>query len=147
MKAANAQGWDDVTFLFLTSVYSENFAAAIDDAAAGIYVPAEFYPFTEENEINADWRRDDRQRHRADLVHPGGFLAATYFIEVWRASTENHPGIRERGPEGHEPIDNPMVGTPFQFGTINTAGWPIAFKTGTNAWEKVADDWLRDPQN
>ena len=35
VKAANAQGWDDVTFLFLTSVYSENFAAAIDDAAAG----------------------------------------------------------------------------------------------------------------
>ncbi len=56
MKAANAQGWDDVTWLYLTSVYSENFAEAIDDAGAGIYVPAEFYPFTDDSEINSDWR-------------------------------------------------------------------------------------------
>ena len=44
VKAANAQGWNDLTFLFLTSVYSENFAAAIDDAAAGIYVPSRVLP-------------------------------------------------------------------------------------------------------
>lgn len=56
VKAANAQGWNDVTWLYLTSVYSENFAKAIDDAGAGIYVPAEFYPFTDENAVNKDWR-------------------------------------------------------------------------------------------
>ena len=45
-----------MTWLYLTSVYSENFAEAIDDAGAGIYVPAEFYPFTDDDEIKADWR-------------------------------------------------------------------------------------------
>ncbi|GAB6856869.1 hypothetical protein JCM13591A_09740 [Microbacterium xylanilyticum] len=42
IKAANAQGWNDVTFLYLTSVYSDNFAQAVDNAGAGVYVPAEF---------------------------------------------------------------------------------------------------------
>lgn len=56
VKAANQQGWDDVVWLYLTSVYSENFAKAIDDAGAGIYVPAEFYPFTDDSDINADWK-------------------------------------------------------------------------------------------
>lgn len=149
VKAANAQGWDDVTFLFLTSVYSENFAAAIDDAAAGIYVPAEFYPFTEENDINADWRTLMTENDIAlTSFSQGGFLAATYFIEVLQGIDGDI--TRESvsaALKDMEPIDNPMVGTPFQFGTINTAGWPIALKTGTNAWEKVADDWLRIPQN
>ena len=44
---------------------------------------------------------------------------------------------------GMDPIENPMVGTPYAFGTQNTAGWPIVLESGTNAWEKVADDWLR----
>ncbi len=149
VKAANAQGWDDVTFLFLTSVYSENFAAAIDDSAAGIYVPAEFYPFTEENDINADWRTLMTDNDIAlTSFSQGGFLAATYFLEV----LEGIDGDITRESvsaalKDMDPIDNPMVGTPFQFGTINTSGWPIALKTGTNAWEQVADDWLRIPQN
>lgn len=149
LKAANAQGWDDVVFLFLTSVYSENFAAAIDDAAGGIYVPAEFYPFTEENEINADWRSLMTENGIAlTSFSQGGFLAATYFLEVLQSIEGDI--TRESvtaALNDMAPIDNPMVGTPFQFGTFNTAGWPIALKTGTNAWEKVADDWLRISDN
>ena len=74
----------------------------------------------------------------------GGFLAATYFLEVLQGIDGDI--TRESvsaALKDMEPIDNPMVGTPFPFGTINTAGWPIVLKTGTNAWEKVADDWLR----
>lgn len=147
IKAANAQGWDDVTFLFLTSVYSENFAAAIDDAAQGIYVPAEFYPFTEESDINDEWRTLMTENDIAlTSFSQGGFLAATYFIEVLKSIKGDV--TRESvtaALQAMSPIDNPMVGTPYQFGTYNTAGWPIALKTGTNAWEKVADDWLRIP--
>lgn len=145
VKAANAQGWDDVTFLYLTSVYSENFAAAIDNAAAGIYVPAEFYPFTEENEINADWRELMTENNIAlTSFSQGGYLAATYFIEVLESIDGDI--TRESVAEAlkdMDPIENPMVGTPYAFGTDNTAGWPIVLKTGTNAWEQVADDWFR----
>ncbi|MFY9712266.1 MAG: ABC transporter substrate-binding protein [Microbacterium sp.] len=145
LKAANAQGWDDVTFLYLTSVYSENFAAAIDNAAGGIYVPAEFYPFTEENEINKEWR-DLMTANDIALTSfsQGGYLAATYFIEVLKGIDGDI--TRESVGEAlknMDPIENPMVGTPYAFGTDNTAGWPIVLKSGTNAWEQVADDWFR----
>lgn len=145
VKAANAQGWDDVTWLYLTSVYSENFADAIDNAGAGIYVPAEFYPFTEENEINAEWRElMEKNDIPLTAFSQGGYLAAKYFIEVLEGMDGDI--TRETVAEAlknMEPIENPMVGTPYAFGTENTAGWPIVLKSGTNAWEKVADDWLR----
>lgn len=149
IKAANAQGWTDVTWLFLTSVYSENFAAAVSDTAAGVYVPAEFYPFTEENEINQEWRDLMTENDIAlTSFSQGGFLAAKYFIEVLEGMEGDI--TRETVAEAlrsMDPIDNQMVGTPFQFGTINTAGWPIVLRSGTNAWEQVADDWLRIPEN
>lgn len=144
VKAANAQGWDDVTWLYLTSVYSENFADAVDDTGAGIYVPAEFYPFTEENEINQDWR-ELMEANDIPLTSfsQGGYLAAKYFIEVLEGMEGDI--TRETVTEalrGMAPIDNPMVGMPYAFGTQNTSGWPIILKSGTNAWEKVADDWF-----
>ncbi|CAH0251952.1 hypothetical protein SRABI76_03265 [Microbacterium oxydans] len=145
VKAANAQGWDDVTWLYLTSVYSENFAEAIDNAGAGIYVPAEFYPFTDDNEINSDWR-DLMTANDIPLTSfsQGGYLAAKYFIEVLQGIDGDI--TRESvsaALKNMDPIENPMVGTPYVFGTQNTAGWPIILKSDTNAWEKVADDWLR----
>jgi branched-chain amino acid transport system substrate-binding protein len=149
VKAANAQGWNDVTWLYLTSVYSENFAKAIDDAGAGIYVPAEFYPFTEESDINADWRALMKENDiPLSSFSQGGYLAATYFIEALKSIDGDV--TRESvtaAIKGMDPIENPMVGDPFVFGKIPTAGWPIALKSGTNAWEQVADDWLRIPAN
>ncbi|MBS1897544.1 MAG: ABC transporter substrate-binding protein [Actinobacteria bacterium] len=148
VKAANAQGWNDVTWLYLTSVYSENFAKAIDDAGAGIYVPAEFYPFTDENAVNKDWR-DLMTKNKIPLTSfsQGGYLAATYFIEALKSVKGDI--TRESVSEAIKSmpaVDNKMIGDPYKFGTIPTAGWPIELKTGTHAWEKVADDWYRIPK-
>jgi branched-chain amino acid transport system substrate-binding protein len=149
VKAANAQGWTDVTWLYLTSVYSENFAKAIDDAGAGIYVPAEFYPFTEENDATKDWRAlMEKNDIPLTAFSQGGYLAATYFIEALKSVDGDI--TREsvsKAIKAMDPIDNPMVGDPFVFGTVPTAGWPITLKSGTHAWEKVADDWYRIPAN
>jgi len=149
VKAANAQGWNDVTWLYLTSVYSENFAKAIDNAGAGIYVPAEFYPFTEDNDINKEWR-DLMNKNDIPLTafSQGGFLAAKHFIAVLK--TMKGDITREtvsKALKSMEPIKNDMIGTDYHFGVDNTAGWPIELKSGTHAWEKVADDWLRIPEN
>ena len=148
VKAANAQGWNDVTWLYLTSVYSENFAKAIDNAGAGIYVPAEFYPFTEENDVNKDWR-DLMTKNKIPLTSfsQGGYLAATYFIEALKSvkgdiTRESVSAAIKSMPA----VDNKMIGDPYKFGTIPTAGWPIELKSGTHAWEKVADDWYRIPK-
>ncbi|MDL9980220.1 ABC transporter substrate-binding protein [Microbacterium candidum] len=149
VKAANAQGWNDVTWLYLTSVYSENFAKAIDNASAGIYVPAEFYPFTEENDATKDWRALMAKNNiPLTAFSQGGYLAATYFIEALKSIKGDI--TREsvsKAIKAMSPIKNPMVGDPYTFGTVPTAGWPIALKTGTHAWEKVADDWYRIPKN
>jgi len=154
VKAANAQGWNDVTWLYLTSVYSDNFAKAVSDAGAGIYVPAEFYPFTDaSSDVNKDWR-DLMTKNKIPLTSfsQGGYLAAKYFIQV----AEGIKGdiTREsvtKALHDMSAITNPMVGTPYTFGTAkvhdgNTAGWPIKLVTGTNAWELNGDDWITIPK-
>lgn len=154
VKAANAQGWDDVTWLYLTSVYSENFAEAIDDAGAGIYVPAEFYPFTDTaSEVNLEWHDLMTENDIAlTSFSQGGFLAAKYFIEVLQGIDGDI--TRETvtaALHDMDPIENAMVGTPYVFGTAdthagNTAGWPITLQSGTNAWELAGDDWVNLPK-
>lgn len=145
IKAANAQGWNDVTFLYLTSVYSDNFAQAVDNAGAGVYVPAEFYPFTDDNAINKGWR-DLMTKNKIPLTSfsQGGYLAATHFIEVLKTikGDVTREGV-SAALKSMKPIDDKMIGTPYTFGVDNTAGWPIVLKSGTHKWEKVSDDWLR----
>jgi branched-chain amino acid transport system substrate-binding protein len=154
LKAAQAQGWTDVTWLLLTSVYSENYAKAIANAGAGVYVPAEFYPFTDSAApANKDWR-DLMGKNGIPLTSfsQGGYLAAKYFLDVVRGIKGDitresvTKALREM-----KPISDPMVGTPYVFGPAqahhdNTAGWPIKLTTGSNRWDLAARDWLRIPK-
>jgi branched-chain amino acid transport system substrate-binding protein len=154
LKAAQAQGWTDVTWLLLTSVYSENYAKAISNAGAGVYVPAEFYPFTDAGSPQTkDWR-DLMTKNKIPLTSfsQGGYLAAKYFLDVVRGIKGDitresvTKALREM-----KPVSDPMVGTPYVFGPAathhdNTAGWPIKLAGGTNKWELAAQDWLRIPK-
>ncbi|SEF21594.1 branched-chain amino acid transport system substrate-binding protein [Amycolatopsis pretoriensis] len=155
LKAAQAQGWNDVTWLLLTSVYSENYAKAIANAGAGVYVPAEFYPFTDAGSPQTkDWR-DLMTKNKIPLTSfsQGGYLAAKYFLDVVRGIKGDitresvTKALREM-----KPVSDPMVGTPYVFGPArthhdNTAGWPIKLASGTNKWELAAQDWLRIPRS
>lgn len=152
IKAANQQGWDDVTFLFLTSVYSENFATAITNSGAGVYVPAEFFPFTAENEINADWR-DLMEENNIALTSfsQGGYLAATFMVEVLESIDGDitRDSVNE-ALANMQPIDNDMIAYPYQFDKIaaqdyEPGGWPVVLKSGAGAWEQAADDWVSVP--
>lgn len=153
MKAAQAQGWKDVTWLNLTSVYSANYAKAVTEAGAGVYVPAEFYPFTDANSTQTkDWR-DLMTKNNIPLTSfsQGGYLAATYFVQVVKGIQGDitRDSVTKALHE-MQPISNPMVGTPYVFGTAdkhdaNTAGWPVKLLTGTNKWQLAAKDWLRIP--
>lgn len=153
VKAANAQGWNDVTWLYLTSVYSTNFANAISNAGKGIYVPAEFYPFTNESsDINKDWL-GLMKANKIPLTafSQGGYLAATYFVQVLKSiKGDITRDSVTKALHDMKPITNPMIGTPYTFGTAqvhntNTAGWPIKLMSGTHKWELNGDDWLRLP--
>jgi branched-chain amino acid transport system substrate-binding protein len=154
LKAAQAQGWTDVTWLLLTSVYSENYAKAVSNAGAGVYVPAEFYPFTDAAAApNQEWR-DLMTKNKIPLTSfsQGGYLAAKYFLgvlkgikgDITRESVTK--ALREM-----RPISDPMVGTPYVFGPEqthhdNVAGWPVKLATGTNKWEPAGQEWLRIPK-
>jgi branched-chain amino acid transport system substrate-binding protein len=151
LRAAAAQGWTDVSFLFLTSVYSQQFAEANLDTANGVYVPAEFAPFTDPDlEANKEWR-DLMESNGIALTSfsQGGYLAAKYFIEVIESidGDVTRESVNDALRGMTEPIANPMVGTPWLFGdgeshSSNRAGWPVALPSGTGAWETAADDWL-----
>ncbi|GAA4524007.1 ABC transporter substrate-binding protein [Amycolatopsis samaneae] len=154
LKAAQAQGWNDVTWLLLTSVYSENYAKAVQNAGAGVYVPAEFYPFTDAaSPQNKDWR-ELMAKNGIPLTSfsQGGYLAAKYFLAVLKGIKGDI--TRESVTKAlHEmqPITDPMVGTPYVFGNgkthhDNTAGWPVKLASGAGKWELAANDWLRIPK-
>lgn len=152
IKAANQQGWDDVTFLFLTSTYSESFAGAVDNSGAGVYVPAEFFPFTEDNDINADWKAL-MQKNDITLTSfsQGGYLAATFMVEVLKSiEGDITRDSVNKALESMKPIDNDMIAYPYEFKKLaaqdyEPGGWPVVLKSGTNAWAKSADNWLTIP--
>lgn len=149
LKAAEAQGLTDVTWLFLTSTYTSEFAKAAGSAGKGVYVPAEFAPFTDPNEAaNKDWRAlMEKNNIPLTSFAQGGYLAATYFIEVLKGIKGDI--TRQSVTDAllaMKPIDNPMVGTPYVFGPggkhgSNTAAWPVQLKDG--AWVKASDTWMR----
>ncbi|QZY51690.1 ABC transporter substrate-binding protein [Leucobacter tenebrionis] len=152
IKAANQQGWDDVTFLMLTSVYSESFAKAIDNSAAGVYVPAEFYPFTEDSEVNADWKSLMEENDiTLTSFSQGGYLAATFMVEVLEGIDGDitRESVNE-ALKNMDPIETPMLAYPYQFDKMaaqdyEPGGWPVTLQSGTNTWEKAAEDWLMIP--
>lgn len=154
LKAAQAQGWNDVTWLLLTSVYSDNYAKAVTNAGTGVYVPAEFYPFTDANSPQTkDWR-ELMTRNGIPLTSfsQGGYLAAKYFIQVLKGikGDINRESVTKALQE-MQPISDPMVGTPYVFGPgkthhDNIAGWPVKLTSGAGKWELAGTDWLRIPK-
>jgi branched-chain amino acid transport system substrate-binding protein len=152
LKAAEAQGMNDMTFLFLTSAYSEQFAQAASFVGKGVYVPAEFAPYTVDGiTANDEWKAL-MEKHNVPLTSfgQGGYLAATHFLETLK--TMEGDITRENVTAAFKaqtvPSENPMTGTPFLFGAgeshgSNTAGWPITIKPGSNAWTSAQGDWMK----
>lgn len=152
VKGANSIGWDDITWLYLTSVYSENFAESVDDVGEGLYVPAEFFPFTEVNDETQDWRELMEENDIGlTAFSQGGYLAAKFFTEVVSGieGEITRDSVNE-ALRSMKPIEDPMLGTPYEFGPGDThhnltAGWPIKLNTDEHKWELAEDDWLLIP--
>ncbi len=151
LKAAEAQGMDDVTFVFLTAVYSVEFARAASWVGAGLYVPAEFSPYTSpEVPGNDEWRTlMEAKGIPLTSFGQGGYLAARHFIQTIESiegdvTRESVAAAFKAQTEGYE---NEMTGTPWLFGEgethgSNTAGWPIKIDPGSDVWTTAGDDWI-----
>lgn len=151
LKAAEAQGMDDVTFVFLTAVYSVEFAKAATWVGAGLYVPAEFSPYTSpEVPGNEDWQAlMEKNNIPLTSFGQGGYLAAKHFIQM--IESIDGPVTRESVTAAFtaqtEGYANEMTGTPWIFGDgdshgSNTAGWPIKIEPGSDVWTAAGDDWF-----
>lgn len=151
LKAAHSQGWDDVTWLLLTSVYTKKYANAISHAGDDVYLPAEFYPFTNpDSSENEDWYKTMKDNDISlTAFSQGGYLAAKFFVKVLRGIDGDI--TREsvtKALRTMDPIKDPMLGDAYQFGKDDThpggtSGWPVKLRSGTNEWELADDDWLR----
>lgn len=149
LKAAKAQGMSNVTWLFLTSAYSDQVAkAAGTSAGKGVYIPAEFYPYTNTSDAtNAAWEKLMKRNNIAlTSFAQGGYVAAENFVKVLK--TINGPITRASVTKAltsmTTSIDNPMVGTPWIFGSGTAhnsarAGWEVTLKNGT--WTNAATTW------
>lgn len=151
LKAAEAQGMKDMTFLFLTSTYSEQFAQAASFVGKGVYVPAEFSPYTVDGiAANDDWKQlMEKNNIPLTSFGQGGYLAATHFLETLKTikGDVTHETVAAALKAQTKPSENAMTGTPFIFGpgdshSSNTAGWPITIRPGSTTWESAADDWM-----
>lgn len=152
LKVAESQGLNDLTFLLLTSVYSEQFAAQANFVGKGIYVPAEFAPYTDaDSEANAEWAAlMDAQSIAKTSFGQGGYLAAKNFIEVLESidGEITRASVTEALLNQQTPIESPMVGTPWIFGTAeahqpNQAGWIVTIAPGSSQWASEGDDWVK----
>lgn len=151
LKAAEAQGLDDLTFLFLTSAYSEQFAQAASFVGKGVYLPAELAPFTDaDNEANADWRALMEEKGiPLNSFSQAGYLSALHFISLIEGIDGDitREAVTEAAKGMTAGFDNPMAGAPWMFGPgdahqSNNTGWPLVLKPGSDQWENAADDWI-----
>ncbi len=149
VKAAHAQGWDDVTFLFLTSVYTDQFAKAAGGRRRGLRtcgIRAARRPECPRDEGLA--RADDEEGHPTHFLRPGRLPRG----HVLRHCAEEHQG-RDQPRVGHEgaarhgtPVesyDGYSLGLRYcavaQFEPSRLPGGPVARQEGLAGDRRQAD--------
>lgn len=152
LKAAEAQGMKDMTFLLLTSTYSAQFAEAANFVGKGVHVPAEFAPFTVEGvAANTEWSGVMKKHDVPESAFAqGGYLAAKNFIKMLESMKGDitKETVTQAFKAQTEGFSSDMVGDPWIFGAASThgsnrSGWPITIAPGSNQWTSEAKDWVR----
>ncbi|MFI6300151.1 ABC transporter substrate-binding protein [Nonomuraea sp. NPDC050790] len=151
MKVVRQQNVTGVDWLLTTAPYTEAVAKALGPDGDGTYANAEFEPFTDTaSPVLKDWR-ELMAAKKVPLTSfgQGGYLAATYVVDTLKGI--RGPITREAVSQAFKalkPIENPLVGTPYEFGTAakhrsNRAGKIVRLRGGT--WQVVTPDWVRYP--
>lgn len=135
----------DLPVLALTSVYSDQFAAAAASYGGEIYAPAEFVPYSSDDAANADWAAVMEQAGVTKTAFAqGGYAMAEAFVQVLESIegdiTRDSFTAAARGMS--EPLSAPMLGGSWIFGPgeahhPNQNVWPVVLKPGTSTWESL----------
>lgn len=146
-RAIEAQGLNDIIWIGLTSYYTDSVAEQLGSAGNGLRANSEFEPFGSDAEALDDWRTlmTDAEVPLTSFAQ-GGYVAATIFVDA--VSSIDGEVTRESvaaAMKALEPVNTPLLGTPFTFGEApvhapNQASKFVELQDG--AWVTVADDWV-----
>ena len=152
MKAAQAQGaLETIDWIALTVSYNtEILDAFAANNSWGLYVNSEFEPWSGDSEDLDDWRglmeENDLPQGSDSLA---GYVAATIMVEVLEGIDGDI--TRESVTQAFkelEPIDNPLMGSPYTFGDADSHNPNQASKiveATPDGWVAVSEDWQRLP--
>ena len=134
--------------VFLASAYTNGVLRAVGAAGEGIYVLAEFEPWSGSSLQLTDWRRLMVARGiEASSLSQGGYLAAQLLVKVMRGI--DGPVTRASvaaALRAMPPIANPLVDKPFVFGPAQThhpqrSALPLRLISGR--WRIAHAQWIR----
>ncbi|WP_245578813.1 ABC transporter substrate-binding protein [Cucumibacter marinus] len=119
IKAADAQNIEGIDWLFLAPGYTVQVAEALADTNQPVYAGTEWEPFTEAgSEANEGWKAAmETAGLPLTAFSQGGYEAATLMIDVIKGI--DGPVTREAVTNAlhtMEPMEHPLVGTPYMFG-------------------------------
>lgn len=151
MNAADLQDvLDGVHWLTLSAAYTET---ALDvfqqQGTLGLYAGAEFVPFTGDDPALDPWREALTASHvPLTSLSQGGYVSAEILVEILRSIDGEI--TRESVTEAlrnSDPIEHPLMGTPFTFADGNAHNPNRAsqiVQAMEHGWEPVGD-WIRLP--
>ncbi|CAL9514199.1 hypothetical protein SUDANB95_03669 [Actinosynnema sp. ALI-1.44] len=150
LQAAKTQGMDDVDFLLLAPAYTDSVAKAVGGLGLNVYAGSEFEPFTSDSLANKGWRATvTRADAQATAFSQGGYLAAKFTVEVLKTiKGEVTRDSVNAALRDMTPIEDPMLGTPWEFGPGEShapnQGSKIVRLTGLR-WVVVDDTFITVP--
>ncbi|WP_053689327.1 ABC transporter substrate-binding protein [Streptomyces sp. WM6372] len=150
-KAIRANGLTGITWIGLTSYYTDNVAKQLGTTGDGLQANSEFEPFTSTDAAPLrDWR-GLMAKNGIPLTSfaQGGYLAATIAQDTLLSMTTevNRQTVTDRLATLTS-YDTPMSGSPYSFGTAathapNQSSKFMVLKDGV--WTTATNDWIRLP--
>jgi branched-chain amino acid transport system substrate-binding protein len=147
LRAAKAQNVTGMTWLFLTSAYTESLPKALGPDAEGIYANSEFEPFTSDSATLKDWKDlMAAAKVPASSFSEGGYIAATIFVDVLKSiKGEINRESVTKALRALDKYETPMLGQPYAFGpgdahNPNKSSKFVQVKDG--AWQSVTPDFF-----
>ncbi|WP_245667502.1 ABC transporter substrate-binding protein [Actinomadura macra] len=152
VKAAQAQNITNIKWLFLAPTYTVEASKVLGTAGKDVIALSEFEPYTDEKSVaNEDWR-DIMTRHNVPLTAfaQGGYLAARHLITVLRSiKGDITRAAVTKAMKEFEPLETPMTGMPYVFGTGNSHASNRAAKfvspDGKGGWTVLTPEWIKLP--
>lgn len=138
----------DADQVFLTSAYTNGVLRAVGSAGDGIFVLAEFEPWSGSSLQLLDWRRLMLNNNvEASSLSQGGYLAAQVLVKVMRGidGPINRASVT-KALQNMQPIANPLVDEPFVFGPgrqhqPHRSAIPMRLSEGR--WRVFHAQWIR----